>query len=376
MSSLDPTRGVNCLRPQRPDSNHTLRLEDLPRIERPSEGARADLRLLHEPRTGWSASHRVTPHRGRPQAPGARPVDRSGDRQRRAGRRGARRGGHRRERPRVRAAPRAHELRAQDRARARRRARSRRGTEEFAELIAREAGKPIAQARGRGRAGRLDLRDRGRGGDAHRRRGDAARHHGDLARLLGDAGCASPPGRCIAISPFNFPLNLVAHKLAPALACGCSVVLKPPPQTPLTSLLLAECIRQRGRPGRRGAGRPVRRRRRREARAATTASRRCRSPAARRSAGTSSRSPARSACCSSSGATRRSSCTTTRRSTAACDAHRLRGVRLRRAGVHQGAARSTCTAPSPTAFVARLVARTRAIEPHVAARSRRPCAAR
>jgi acyl-CoA reductase-like NAD-dependent aldehyde dehydrogenase len=43
-----------------------------------------------------------------------------------------------------------------------------------------------------------------------------------------------------AISPFNFPLNLVAHKIAPALAAGCAVVLKPASQTPLSALLLAE----------------------------------------------------------------------------------------------------------------------------------------
>src|SRR6185312_13854129 len=57
-----------------------------------------------------------------------------------------------------------------------------------------------------------------------------------------------PAGPVLAISPFNFPLNLVAHKVAPALACGCSVVLKPAPQAPLTSLLLAECIRRAGAP--------------------------------------------------------------------------------------------------------------------------------
>src|SRR5262249_56645185 len=43
-----------------------------------------------------------------------------------------------------------------------------------------------------------------------------------------------------AISPFNFPLNLVAHKIAPALAAGCAVVLKPATATPLSALLLAE----------------------------------------------------------------------------------------------------------------------------------------
>ena len=49
-----------------------------------------------------------------------------------------------------------------------------------------------------------------------------------------------PVGVVGAISPFNFPLNLVAHKIAPALAAGCAVVLKPASQTPLSALLLAE----------------------------------------------------------------------------------------------------------------------------------------
>src|SRR5205085_2257041 len=45
-----------------------------------------------------------------------------------------------------------------------------------------------------------------------------------------------------AISPFNFPLNLVSHKVAPAIAAGCPVVLKPASQTPLTALLLASVL--------------------------------------------------------------------------------------------------------------------------------------
>ena len=57
-----------------------------------------------------------------------------------------------------------------------------------------------------------------------------------------------PRGPVLAISPFNFPLNLVAHKVAPALACGASVVLKPAPQTPLTALRLAEIVRAAGAP--------------------------------------------------------------------------------------------------------------------------------
>jgi acyl-CoA reductase-like NAD-dependent aldehyde dehydrogenase len=57
-----------------------------------------------------------------------------------------------------------------------------------------------------------------------------------------------PIGIVGAISPFNFPLNLVAHKLAPALAAGCPVVLKPAGQTPLSALTLAELEEEAGLP--------------------------------------------------------------------------------------------------------------------------------
>src|SRR5215217_6428997 len=57
-----------------------------------------------------------------------------------------------------------------------------------------------------------------------------------------------PIGVVGAISPFNFPCNLVAHKLAPALAAGCPVVLKPASQTPLSALLLAELEQEAGLP--------------------------------------------------------------------------------------------------------------------------------
>src|ERR687893_530925 len=57
-----------------------------------------------------------------------------------------------------------------------------------------------------------------------------------------------PVGIVGAISPFNFPLNLVAHKIAPALAAGCPVVLKPASQTPLSALLLGELAAAAGLP--------------------------------------------------------------------------------------------------------------------------------
>ncbi len=51
-----------------------------------------------------------------------------------------------------------------------------------------------------------------------------------------------PVGLVAAIAPFNFPLNLVAHKLAPAIASGCPIILKPASKTPISALLLAELI--------------------------------------------------------------------------------------------------------------------------------------
>jgi acyl-CoA reductase-like NAD-dependent aldehyde dehydrogenase len=58
----------------------------------------------------------------------------------------------------------------------------------------------------------------------------------------------APIGVVAAITPFNFPLNLAAHKVAPALAAGCAVVLKPAAQTPLSALLLAELEQEAGLP--------------------------------------------------------------------------------------------------------------------------------
>ena len=66
------------------------------------------------------------------------------------------------------------------------------------------------------------------------------------ASTAGRAGIVRrfPLGPIFAITPFNFPLNLVAHKVAPAIAAGCTIVLKPAPQTPFCSLLLAEVVEQ------------------------------------------------------------------------------------------------------------------------------------
>ena len=57
-----------------------------------------------------------------------------------------------------------------------------------------------------------------------------------------------PVGPITGITPFNFPLNLVVHKVAPAIACGCPMVLKPAPQAPTASLMLGEIVQQAGWP--------------------------------------------------------------------------------------------------------------------------------
>jgi acyl-CoA reductase-like NAD-dependent aldehyde dehydrogenase len=119
--------------------------------------------------------------------------------------------------------------------------------EEAARLISDEAGKPMKAARveaqramstytfaaveARKLAGEMVPMDAAQAGT------------GKLAFTL-----RQPIGIVAAISPFNFPLNLVAHKLAPALAAGCAVVLKPASQTPLSALLLAELEHEAGLP--------------------------------------------------------------------------------------------------------------------------------
>jgi acyl-CoA reductase-like NAD-dependent aldehyde dehydrogenase len=119
--------------------------------------------------------------------------------------------------------------------------------EEVARTIAAEAGKPLKAARvevsramstytmsaveARTLAGEMVPMDASQAGA------------GKLAFTL-----RLPVGVVGAISPFNFPLNLVAHKIAPALAAGCAVVLKPASQTPLSALLLAELQVEAGLP--------------------------------------------------------------------------------------------------------------------------------
>src|SRR5881397_2962800 len=119
--------------------------------------------------------------------------------------------------------------------------------EELGQLISKEEGKIIAE--GRGEASRAVETIMGSAEEAKRL-------HGETVPLDADPTGSKkfgftlrvPCGVVAAIAPFNFPLNLVAHKVGPSLAAGNSVVLKPATDTPLSALKLTEILLQAGLP--------------------------------------------------------------------------------------------------------------------------------
>ncbi len=119
--------------------------------------------------------------------------------------------------------------------------------EELALALCIEAGKPIRDARGE--ADRLIDTFRIAAGEATRIEGETI----ELAiseRTRGYRGFVKrvPVGACSFITPFNFPLNLVAHKVAPAIAAGCPFVLKPSERTPVGALIVGEVLAETGLP--------------------------------------------------------------------------------------------------------------------------------
>ena len=119
--------------------------------------------------------------------------------------------------------------------------------EEIAGTISKEAGKPILHSRAEVDRAVETFRFASE---------EAKRIHGETIPMGASKGSENrtafyqrfPIGVIGAITPFNFPINLVAHKLAPAIAAGNSVVLKPAEQTPLTALLLGEILLDAGLP--------------------------------------------------------------------------------------------------------------------------------
>ncbi|SNS91629.1 glyceraldehyde-3-phosphate dehydrogenase (NADP+) [Asanoa hainanensis] len=113
--------------------------------------------------------------------------------------------------------------------------------EEVAQLITAENGKPLKWARAEAARAVSTFRWAAE---------EARRFAGDLQRLDTDPAATGrlavvrrfPRGPVLGISPFNFPLNLVAHKVAPAIAAGAPIIVKPAPATPLSALLLGEIL--------------------------------------------------------------------------------------------------------------------------------------
>ncbi len=113
--------------------------------------------------------------------------------------------------------------------------------DELARLISAESGKPVRWARGEVARGAANFV---RGAE------EAKRFSGEFVRLDDDrvgTGRAAlvrrfPIGAVLGITPFNFPMNLVSHKVAPAIAVGAPLILKPAPQTPLTALRIGEFV--------------------------------------------------------------------------------------------------------------------------------------
>jgi acyl-CoA reductase-like NAD-dependent aldehyde dehydrogenase len=119
--------------------------------------------------------------------------------------------------------------------------------ERFAQLIVAEAGKPLRQARAE--VDRAILTFKTAAEETVRLGGETI----PLDLTEGNEGRWGlvqrfPVGPVLAITPSNFPLNLAAHKVAPAMAAGCPVILKPAPQTPFNALALGEIVLKAGWP--------------------------------------------------------------------------------------------------------------------------------
>jgi len=119
--------------------------------------------------------------------------------------------------------------------------------ERFVQLIVAEAGKPLRLARAE--VDRAVLTFKTAAEEAARLGGESL----PLDLTEGNEGRWGlvqrfPVGPVLGITPFNFPLNLVAHKVAPAIAAGCPIIVKPAPQTPFTALALGELVLKAGWP--------------------------------------------------------------------------------------------------------------------------------
>jgi len=116
-------------------------------------------------------------------------------------------------------------------------------TDDLATLITAEGGKPLAEAKGEAIYGASFVEWFAEEGK--RTYGESIPSPASTTRLL---VVKQPVGVCAAITPWNFPLAMITRKVAPALAAGCTVVVKPAESTPLTALALAVLAEQAGFP--------------------------------------------------------------------------------------------------------------------------------
>ncbi|WP_313313317.1 NAD-dependent succinate-semialdehyde dehydrogenase [Pulveribacter sp.] len=115
--------------------------------------------------------------------------------------------------------------------------------DDLARLITAEGGKPLAEARGEVAYGASFVEWFAE--EAKRVNGEVVPHFQNDCRLL---VLRQPIGVCAAITPWNFPLAMITRKVAPAIAAGCTVVVKPAELTPLTALATAELAQRAGIP--------------------------------------------------------------------------------------------------------------------------------
>ncbi|KNC96478.1 succinate-semialdehyde dehydrogenase [Spizellomyces punctatus DAOM BR117] len=115
--------------------------------------------------------------------------------------------------------------------------------DDLATIMTTECGKPLAEARGEVAYGASFIQWFAE--EAPRAYGDIIPQHAVGRRLL---AIKQPIGVVGAITPWNFPIAMVTRKVAPALAAGCSIVLKPAPETPLSALALARLAEEAGVP--------------------------------------------------------------------------------------------------------------------------------
>src|SRR4051795_7437175 len=116
-------------------------------------------------------------------------------------------------------------------------------TDEVAHLIVKEMGKPLPEARGEATYAAEFLRWFSE--EAVRANGDYAVAPSGANRML---VAHEPIGVALLITPWNFPAAMAARKLGPALAAGCTVVLKPAEETPLTAIAIARLLEEAGVP--------------------------------------------------------------------------------------------------------------------------------